>query len=36
MSTGEKFIQMFIAIALFFGVIAVILLLTQRLRSRNG
>lgn len=36
MSTGEKFIQMFIAIALFFGVVAVILLLTQRLRSRRG
>jgi len=36
LSTGEKFIQMFIAIALFFGVVAVILLLTQRLRSRRG
>jgi len=36
MSTGEKFIQMFIAIALFFGVVAIILLATQRLRSRRG
>ncbi len=36
MSTGEKFAQMFIAIALFFGVVVVILLLTQRLRSRRG
>jgi alpha-glucoside transport system permease protein len=36
MSTGEKFLQMLIAIALFFGVVAVILLLTQRLRSRRG
>ncbi|MDF1604808.1 sugar ABC transporter permease [Nocardioides sp. YIM 152315] len=36
MSTGEKFTQMLIAIALFFGVVAAILLLTQRLRSRRG
>lgn len=36
MSTGEKFAQMFIAIALFFVVVAVILLLTQRMRSRAG
>ena len=36
MSTGEKFAQMLIAIALFFGVVAVILILTQRLRSRRG
>ena len=36
MSTGEKFVQMFIAIALFFAVVALILLLTQRLRSRTG
>lgn len=36
MSTGEKFAQMFIAIALFFVVVAVILLLTQRMRSRSG
>jgi len=36
MSNGEKFIQMGIAIALFFAVVAAILLLTQRLRSRRG
>ena len=36
MSTGEKFVQMFIAIGLFFGVVALILLATQRLRSRKG
>jgi alpha-glucoside transport system permease protein len=36
LSTGEKFAQMFIAIALFFGVVAVILLATQRMRSRRG
>ena len=36
MSTTEKFIQMGIAVALFFGVMAAILLLTQRLRSRTG
>ncbi|WP_345180984.1 sugar ABC transporter permease [Nocardioides caricicola] len=36
MSTGEKFVQMFIAIGLFFGVVALILLLTSRLRSRKG
>jgi alpha-glucoside transport system permease protein len=36
MSTSDKFLQMFIAIALFFGVIAVILLATQRMRSRRG
>jgi alpha-glucoside transport system permease protein len=36
MSTGEKFVQMFIAIALFFGVVAVILLITARMRSRRG
>ncbi|WP_296605756.1 carbohydrate ABC transporter permease [Nocardioides sp.] len=36
MSTGEKFIQMLIAIAVFFAVVAVILLVTQRLRSRRG
>lgn len=36
MSTGEKFLQMFIAIGLFFGVVALILLLTSRLRSRKG
>lgn len=36
MSTTEKLIQMVIAIVLFLGVMAVILLLTQRLRSRAG
>src|SRR3954454_7965616 len=36
MSSGEKFLQMLICIALFFGVVAVILLLTSKLRSRNG
>ena len=36
MSTGEKFAQMFIAVALFFAVVAIVLLLTQRLRSRSG
>jgi alpha-glucoside transport system permease protein len=35
-TTSEKLIQMVIAIALFYGVMAVILLLTQRLRSRRG
>jgi alpha-glucoside transport system permease protein len=36
MSTGEKLIQMVIAIALFFAIVAAILLLTQRFRSRRG
>jgi alpha-glucoside transport system permease protein len=36
MSTSEKFVQMFICIILFFGVVAVILLLTSKLRSRSG
>ncbi len=36
MTTSEKLVQMVIAIALFYGVMAVILLLTQRLRSRRG
>ncbi len=36
MSNGEKFLQMGIAIVLFFAVVAAILLLTQRLRSRRG
>ena len=36
MTTSEKLIQMVIAVALFYGVMAVILLLTQRLRSRRG
>jgi alpha-glucoside transport system permease protein len=35
-TTSEKLVQMVIAIALFYGVMAVILLLTQRLRSRRG
>lgn len=36
MSTGDKFVQMLIAVALFFGAVALILLLTSRLRSRKG
>ena len=36
MSTGEKFTQMFIAMGLFVALVAVILLVTQRLRSRSG
>lgn len=36
MSTSEKLIQMVIVVALFFGVMGVILLATQRLRSRRG
>ncbi|MBC9734911.1 carbohydrate ABC transporter permease [Nocardioides marmotae] len=36
MSTGEKFTQMAIAVAVFFAVVALILLVTQRLRSRRG
>jgi len=36
MTTPEKLIQMVIACALFFGVVGIILLLTQRLRSRAG
>lgn len=36
MTTPDKLIQMVIACALFFGVMAVILLLTQRLKSRSG
>jgi alpha-glucoside transport system permease protein len=35
-STSDKFIQMVIAIALFYAVMAVILLATQRLRTRAG
>jgi alpha-glucoside transport system permease protein len=35
-SSTEKFVQMFICIALFFGVVAIILLLTSKLRSRSG
>ena len=34
MSTSDKLVQMVIAIALFYAVMAIILLLTQRLRSR--
>lgn len=36
MSTSEKFIHMAIAVLLFYGVMAAILLLTQRLRSKGG
>jgi len=36
MSTGEKLLQMVIAIALFFAVVTAILVITQRLRSRRG
>lgn len=36
MSTTNKLVQMVIAVALFFAVMGVILLLTQRLRSRTG
>ena len=36
MSSGEKFVQLLICVAVFFGVVAVILLLTSKLRSRNG
>lgn len=36
MTTPEKLIQMVIACALFFGVVGLILLLTQRLKSRVG
>ncbi|WP_395691051.1 carbohydrate ABC transporter permease [Nocardioides sp.] len=36
MSTTDKFVQMIIAILLFYAVMAIILLLTQRLRSRAG
>ena len=36
MSTSEKFVQMVLAIVLFYSVMAIILLLTQRLRSRAG
>ena len=36
MTTPEKFVQMAIAIVLFYGVMALILLLTQKLRSRAG
>ena len=36
MSTGEKLVQMGIAIALFIGVVAVVLLLADRVKSRRG
>ena len=36
MSTSDKLVQMVIAVAIFYVVIGAILLLTQRLRSRNG
>lgn len=36
MSISEKLVQMVIVVALFFGVMGVILLTTQRLRSRRG
>jgi alpha-glucoside transport system permease protein len=36
MSTGEKLIQMGIAIALFIGVVAVVLVLADRVKSRRG
>jgi alpha-glucoside transport system permease protein len=36
MSTGEKLIQKSIAIALFIGVVAVVLLLADRVKSRRG
>ena len=36
MSTPEKLLQMLIAVALFYGAVALILLATQRLRSRSG
>lgn len=36
MTTPEKLVQMVIAVAIFYGVVALILLATQRLRSRSG
>jgi alpha-glucoside transport system permease protein len=36
MSAGEKFVQLLICLAVFFGVVALILLMTSRLRSRSG
>ncbi|WP_028652850.1 carbohydrate ABC transporter permease [Nocardioides halotolerans] len=36
MSAGEKFVQLVICVAVFFGVVALILLVTSRLRSRSG
>ena len=36
MSSGEKFVQLLICVAVFFGVVALILLMTSKLRSRSG
>jgi alpha-glucoside transport system permease protein len=36
LSSGEKFLQMLICIVLFFGVVALILAMTSRLRSQRG
>lgn len=36
MSTGEKFVQMGIAVALFIGVVGVVLVLADRVKSRRG
>jgi alpha-glucoside transport system permease protein len=36
LSSGEKFLQMFVCIVLFFAVVAVILLATSKLRTRQG
>ena len=36
MSAGEKFVQLLICVVVFFGVVALILLATSRLRSRSG
>jgi alpha-glucoside transport system permease protein len=36
LTTPEKLVQMVIAVAIFYGVVALILLATQRLRSRSG
>jgi alpha-glucoside transport system permease protein len=36
MSAGEKFLQLVICVVVFFGVVALILLLTSKLRSRSG
>ena len=36
MSTPEKIVQLLIAVSLFFGVMGLILVATQRLRSRRG
>ena len=36
MSTGEKFVQMGIAVALFIAVVAVVLVLADRVKSRRG